>query len=208
MEVHPGSDPGKFRARDLLYTTRRRPFSNRLPDCVSSPETVFFDRIWRLINLLGWMFRVLARNMHPNVVILGPVSDAEVADPDARGCLPTNTRVDKRRPRIARHPLWHGKSFAITATVLPRGRGRGGCPQRTPTRSEGQYYAASITTEPLHPNTTRGLRGAHAAPALRMRSWPSLRSPRSVRPPFACARVARCARCARSCVPPAQHDGR
>jgi hypothetical protein len=43
------------------------------------------------------MFRVLARNIHPIVVILGPVSDAEVADPDARGCPPTNTRVDKRR---------------------------------------------------------------------------------------------------------------
>jgi hypothetical protein len=84
---------------------------------VSSPETVFFDRIWRLINLLEWMFRVLARNMHPNVVILGPVSDAEVADPDARGCLPTNTRVDKRRTRIARHPLWHGKSFALVKSA-------------------------------------------------------------------------------------------
>jgi hypothetical protein len=60
---------------------------------VSSPETVFFDYIWRLVDLLGWMFRVLARNIHPNVVILGPVSDAEIADPDTRGCLGPDTGV-------------------------------------------------------------------------------------------------------------------
>jgi hypothetical protein len=56
-------------------------------------------------------------------------------------------RLDLCRRRIYPHPargfeqhegfsvLGHGKSFAITATALSRGRGRGGCPQRTPTRS-------------------------------------------------------------------------
>jgi hypothetical protein len=66
-----------------------------------------------LINLLGWMFRVLARNIHPNVVILGPVSDAEVADPDARGCPPHdpgNTRIGVMRRLITPILVFAGHS--------------------------------------------------------------------------------------------------
>jgi hypothetical protein len=110
----------------LLYATRRRLFGKRLHDWALSPETVFFDRMWRLINLLGWMFRARTRNIHPIVVILASVSDAEVADPDARGCSPANTRVDKRRTRITRRdtPLEDAANSMINAAGEGGGRGR------------------------------------------------------------------------------------